>query len=201
MTQREPMVFAVAGMIFGFVLGYMVANAGGNAPRPASTVSAAPGPAKPGAPTAAPAAKIPSALDPSEVRALTALTDKEKDNVTVRVELGNLHMDHDRCDDAVRWYKDALTLAPKNADVRVDMGACLVRLGRYDEALGEFDKALEIDPKHKKAVFNRGVALAESGRPKEAIAVWEALLKENPDDPQLQTLREHIDRLKAKSAS
>ena len=200
MTQREPMVFAVAGMIFGFVLGYMVANAGGPAPRAAALPSSAAAPSKAAGPADSPA-KGPSALDPSEVRALTSVAEKEKDNVTVRVELGNLLMDHDRCDDAVRWYKEALALAPGNPDVRVDMGACLVRLSRFDDALAAFDEALKVDPKHKKAVFNKGVALAESGRPKEAIALWEALLKQNPDDPQLGTLRDHIDRLKAKSAS
>ena len=153
MTQREPMVFAVAGMIFGFVLGYMVANAGGPAPRAAALPSSAAAPSKAAGPADSPA-KGPSALDPSEVRALTSVAEKEKDNVTVRVELGNLLMDHDRCDDAVRWYKEALALAPGNPDVRVDMGACLVRLSRFDDALAAFDEALKVDPKHKKAVFN-----------------------------------------------
>jgi Flp pilus assembly protein TadD len=195
------MIFAAGGIVFGFVLGYMAANYG-SSPTPAAPPSSTSGtPARSTSTASTSAGKASPSLDPSEVRALTALADKEKDNVTVRVELGNLLMDHDRCEEAVRWYGEAVTLAPKNPDVRVDMGACLVRLTRYDDALAQFDQALQIDPAHKKAVFNKGVALAESGRPKEAIAIWEDLLKRNPDDPQLQTLRGHIDRLKGRAAS
>jgi Flp pilus assembly protein TadD len=198
--KREPMVFAVMGLIFGCVLGYMVANAADNGPR--STTAPGPSaPAKRAASAPAGAPKAPAALDPSEVRALTALAAKEKDNAGVRVELGNLHMDHDKCDDAVKWYREALRIVPDNADVHVDLGACLVRLSRFDEALTEFDTALKTNPEHRKAVFNKGVALAESGRPKEAIALWEDLLKRHPDDPQLQTLRGHIERLRNRGQS
>jgi tetratricopeptide (TPR) repeat protein len=195
MAQREPMIFTAAGLIFGFVLGYMVANAGGGkAPATAATAPASSPRAGGGS---APPSKPASSLDPSEVRALTSLAEKEKDNPAVRVELANLYMDGDRCEDAVRWYGEALALVPKNPDVHVDMGACLVRLTRYDDALAAFETALKIDPAHRKAVFNKGVALVQSGRTKEAIAVWEDLLKRNPDDPQLQVLRQQIERLRS----
>jgi cytochrome c-type biogenesis protein CcmH/NrfG len=194
-TPRDPMIFSVAGLIFGFVLGYMVANARESRPPANTTAPAASAGTR--ASSAGPAAKSAPALDPSEVRALTALAEKEKDNPSVRVELGNLYMDGDKCEDAVRWYREALALVPKNPDIHVDMGACLVRLTRYDDALSAFDTALKIDPAHKKAVFNKGVALVQSGRPKEAIALWEDLLKRNPDDPQLQVLRTQIERLRS----
>jgi tetratricopeptide (TPR) repeat protein len=195
--QREPMVFSVAGLILGFALGYMVANAvGGQAPKP--TTAGLPGKMSarpmPGATTSA--AKTTQALDPAEVRALTSLAEKEKDNLSVRVELGNLFMDHDRCEDALRWYDEALALSGQIPDIHVDKGACLVRLNRYEDALASFDRALKVDPDHKKAVFNKGVALAQTGRAKDAIALWEGLLKRHPNDPQLQGLREHIERLR-----
>jgi cytochrome c-type biogenesis protein CcmH/NrfG len=197
------MVYSAAGLVFGFVLGMMVANAR-NPPGTAIPSSApAVAPALTGGSSSTVskgAAKAASDLDPSEVRALTSLATQEKENAGVRVELGNLMMDHDRCEEAVRWYREAIALAPKNPDVQVDMGACLVRLTRYPDALAAFDAALAIDPDHKKAVFNKGIALVESGRPKEAVALWEGLLKRHPDDPQLQVLRTQIDKLRAEGA-
>lgn len=192
------MIYAVAGTIFGFVLGYMVANMG-EASRPAP---AAPPLATEGAPDAPArgASPSPPSLDPSEVRALESLAEKEKANPQVRVELGNLYMDHARYDDAARWYREALVLKPDEPDVLVDLGACLVNAGRAQEALGQFDKALKKDPGHKKALFNKGVALMETGRAKEAVALWEQLLKRYPDDPQLKGLREQIEQVRAARA-
>ena len=188
------MVFTAAGLVFGFVLGYMVANAGGAKPAAPEAAVSRPGAAAAAAPKA-------RELDASEVRALTSLADREKDNPSVRVELGHLFADHERCDEAVRWYREALDLVPKNADVHVDLGACLVQLARYDDALGSFESALKIDPAHKKAIFNKGLALAQAGRNGEAVKVWEDLLKKHPDDPQLQVLRGQIERLRAQTRS
>lgn len=198
--QREPFLHAVAGTIFGFVLGYMAANLGGPAPvvdaragLPATTDSAA----APGVPGRG---KTPAALDPNEVRALESLAQRDKASAAARIQLGNLYMDHERHEEAVKWYAEALGIDPKNADVRVDMGACLVSLGRAQEALAAFDLALRDSPGHKKASFNKGIALMQSGRPKEAVAVWEELLKKYPDDPQLQGLRDQIAQVRASRA-
>src|SRR5262245_14560398 len=197
--RREPMVFAVAGIIFGFVLGYMVAS-WDSAARPVA--ASAPAAAAPGRTATAPDASGPhgagvSALDPNEVKALESLAARDRSNVSARIELGNLLMDHSRFDEAARWYREALAIEPGQADVLVDLGACLVNGGKAAEGLVEFDKALKLDPGHKKALFNKGIALMETGKPKEAVVVWEGLLKRFPNDPQLQGLRDQIERIKA----
>lgn len=200
--SREPIVYAAAGTIFGFVLGYMAANAGRDAPvRPATTPSVAPafaapsGPAATGAPAAASAPADAGPVDPNEVKALESLAARDNTNPTVRVELGNLYMDHRRFDDAARWYREAIAIKP-DPDVIVDLGACLVNGGKAAEGLAEFDKALKLAPDHRKAAFNKGVALMELGRAQEAVAVWDDLLKRFPDDPQLQTLKRQIDQVR-----
>jgi cytochrome c-type biogenesis protein CcmH/NrfG len=205
--KREPVVFAVLGVVFGFVLGYMVAS--WDAPRPATVVTSAvssppvtgrtpsggPGAALPGGITGA----TPAPLDPNELKALESLAARDPQSVSARVELGNLLMDHARYDEAARWYREALKLSPDQPDVIVDLGACLVNGGKAAEGLVEFDKALKKDPNHKKALFNKGIALMETGQPREAVAVWEALLKRYPDDPQLQDLRQQIERVRGQA--
>jgi predicted Zn-dependent protease len=193
--QREPMVWAVAGMIFGFVLGYMVANAGSPAPVPRPVQVATPADA-PENRTAA-QSPVPEPLDPNELRALESLAARDKSNLQVRLELGNLLMDHARYEEAARWLREAVALKPDSPDALVDLGACLLNLGRPADALAEVDKALKVDPGHKKALFNKGLALMEGGRPRDAVAVWEDLLKRYPGDPQLAGLREQIDRVRA----
>jgi tetratricopeptide (TPR) repeat protein len=201
--KREPVVFAVAGMVFGFVLGYMVASwdsptrvvsAGGP-----SAASPARGPVSGGALEPHGGGSTP--LDPDEVKALESLAARDRSNVAVRIELGNLLMDHERFDEAARWYREAVALDSSQPDVLVDLGASLVNSGKAEQGLAEFEKALKLDPGHKKALFNKGIALMQTGRAKDAVAVWEGLLKRFPDDPQLRDLRDQIERIKAGKAS
>jgi cytochrome c-type biogenesis protein CcmH/NrfG len=190
-------------MVFGFVLGYMAANWDASPPEPRLVAAAPAGPEGFGGPSAAGAvrpglgASAAPALDPNEVKALESLAARDKGNAQVRVELGNLYMDHQRYDEGARWYREALAVNPSQPDVIVDLGACLVNGGKAAEGLAEFEKALAQAPNHKKALFNKGIALMESGRPKDAIVVWEDLLKRFPDDPLLQGLRAQIERARS----
>jgi len=196
-VQREPMVYAAAGIIFGFALGYMVANAdapGAARPIPAA-VASTPAFTPPTATETGHAPATAGEVDPNEARALESLAARDKQNTAVRVELGNLYMDHRQWADAARWYGEAVALRPE-PDVIVDLGACLVNAGKANEGLAQFERALELSPGHKKASFNKGVALMELGRPKDAVAVWDDLLKRFPDDPQLQTLKSQIEQVR-----
>ena len=189
--RREPMVFAVAGMIFGFVLGYMAAGLG----HPTTSES------RPRLPAEAAARSTPAAgaapADADEVRALESVAARDKQNVQARVELGHLLMEHAQYEAAARWYREALGLKPADNDVRVDLGASLLNLGRAPDALAEFDQALKNDPGHKQALYNKGLALMRTGRGPEAAVVWDGLLKRYPGDPQLQGLKDEVQRLRA----
>jgi cytochrome c-type biogenesis protein CcmH/NrfG len=184
--RRDTVVFGLAGVVFGFVAGYM--SAGWS--RPAAPVSATP--TATGAVSAAPA----PSFDPNEARALETLAVRDPDDVAVRVELGNLYMDHERWDDAIRWYREALERNPALPNVLTDLGASLVHSGRPAEGLAEFEKALSQDDSHRNALYNKGIALMQLARADEAVAVWEEVLRRHPNDPQLRGLRARIDGMK-----
>jgi len=189
--RRDTLVFTVAGTLFGLVVGYMAAS-WDVVPRPAAVVAA------PGARAGAPAGAPPSArLNPDEVKALEALAARQPGDAAVRVELGNLHMDAERWDEAVRWYREALAVNPGLVDTITDLGASLVSAGRPQEALPEFEKVLQADPGHRNALYNKGIALLQMGRAADAAAAWEELLKRHPDDPQIQGLRGRIEQIRA----
>jgi cytochrome c-type biogenesis protein CcmH/NrfG len=187
--RRDTLVFAVAGIVFGLVVGYMAAS-WEVVPRPAAVggqAAAAPAPT-------APATK---SLNPDEVTALESLAARQPGDAAVRVELGNIYMDAERWDEAIRWYREALAVNPALVETRTDIGACLVSSGRPAEGLAEFEGVLAGDPGHRNALYNKGIALLQMGRAKDAAAAWEELLKRHPDDPQLQGLRGRIEQIRA----
>jgi len=187
--RRDTLVFTLAGTVFGLVVGYMGAS-WGQGPRTAPPAAAptAPGPSGAAASTT---------VDSSEEQALVAFARREAGDVGVRVELGNLYMDHQRWDEAIRWYREALALNPELVDVVTDLGACLVHSGRPAEGLVEFEKALAQSASHRNALYNKGIALLQLGRAEEAVTVWEDVLRRHPNDPQLGGLRAQIDALEA----
>jgi cytochrome c-type biogenesis protein CcmH/NrfG len=191
--RRDTVVFTLAGIVFGFVIGYMGASWGD---RPAA-VSPTKAPAAPGGASTAPAAPVAAPLDPNEAQALEALAQRDPADVGARVELGNLYMDHERWDEAARWYREALQLSPDLNNVRTDLGACLVHSGRPAEGLTEFEAVLARDESHRNALYNKGIALTQMGRTEEAIVAWEEVLRHHPTDPQLVGLQGQIDALRA----
>jgi superkiller protein 3 len=105
-------------------------------------------------------------------------------------------MDHERWDDAIRWYREALALSPDLPSVLTDLGASLVHAGRPAEGLAEFERALAQDETYRNALYNKGIALMQLGRSDDAVTVWEEVLRRYPDDPELRGLRAEIDRLR-----
>ena len=195
--RRDTIAYSLAGTVFGFVLGYMAAGWGGGMPAPAPVATAA-------APAAAAAAAEPSpraSIDPDEVKALESLAARQPRNAAPRVELGNMYMDAQQLDDAIRWYTEALQISPDNPDVETDLGACYVHSGRAAVGLLHFEAVLKAHPDHRLALYNRGVALLDLGRQKEAANAWEELLRRFPNDPQAARVRERIDQIRAVDAA
>jgi tetratricopeptide (TPR) repeat protein len=193
--RRDTLVFALAGIVFGFVVGYMAAS-WDVVPRPVAGAAPAGTPAA-GSQAAGAAASPAAHLNPDEVKALESLAARQPGDASPRVELGNLYMDAERWEEAIPWYREALTLDPALPDTVTDLGACLLSAGRPAEGLSELEKVLAADPGHRNALYNKGVALLQMGRGREAAAAWEELLKRYPDDPQIQALRGRVGQIRA----
>jgi cytochrome c-type biogenesis protein CcmH/NrfG len=190
--RRDTLVFMLAGTVFGLVVGYMAAQWG---------VLPGPAPAVPPGSVAAAATAPFARVDANELKALDSLAARQPQDAGVRVELGNLHMDAGRFEEAVRWYREALAINPALPDVATDLGACLVSAGQAVEGLAALDGALARDPTHRLALYNRGIALLQLGRAGEAADAWQELLELHPDDPQAPRLRARIDAIRAGSGA
>jgi tetratricopeptide (TPR) repeat protein len=134
----------------------------------------------------------------NEAKMLKSLINEDPGNLNALIRLGNLSMDANRFQDAIEAYGKALELDPKNVNVRVDMGTCYRRSGRPDKAAEEYRKAIEQNPGHFYAHMNLGVVLAyDFGKREEAIKEFELAIKADPAHPNVQSIKQEIERLKA----
>jgi tetratricopeptide (TPR) repeat protein len=187
--KPESIAFAVAGVVFGLIAGWVIgtqqAAIEGPPARAAETQASQP-------PAAAPT------IDEAKVSAYRSLADREPSNAVPRVQLGNLYFDAERYDESIRWYNDALKLDAKDVNVSTDLGVSYYYTNQPDRALAQFDHSLKIDPRHAKTILNVGIVKAFGKQDLEgAQQAWEQVIKIAPDSPEGQAARRALDSLRS----
>lgn len=188
--NREAFVYAISGVFFGLVIGWILGTQ--QAPAPAA---AAPPPQQ--AAAQLPGEEPPPVLDVQRASALERQANNEPNNATVRVDLGNLYFDARRFDIAASWYEAALKLDPKNVNASTDLGVSYYSSNDADRALKQFQYSLSLDPSHAKTLYNEGIVLAFGKQDLDgAVKSWEKLIAVAPGTEEanraanaIQTLR------------
>lgn len=193
--KSEAIAFGVAGVVFGLIAGWIIGSqqSGGREAPPAPAQSAATAPA-----TTSPSTPPPPLLDESKVTAFKTMAEREPSNPKPRVELANLYFDSEKYDDAIKWYSDALKLAPNDVNVSTDLGVSYYYTNQADKALEQFAHSLQIDPKHAKTLLNVGVVKA-FGKQDLAGAeeAWQKVVELAPDSPEAQAAKRALDSLRS----
>lgn len=190
--SRESLIFGVAGVFFGVLVGWIIGTQQGVPARPA--VSAAPAAQQSSAPrqsqTAAP-------LDEARAATLRQSAERDPRDARVRIELGNVYFDSERFEDASRWYAEAIQIDPRNVSVSTDLGISYYYLNQPDRALAQFDRSLAIDPNHAKTLLNVGIVRAY-GKDDLAGAVkaWQRVVEIGPDSPEGKVARQALDAVR-----
>ncbi len=155
--KAESIVFAIAGMCFGVILGWVIATqqAGPRALAPAAEAA----PAAAQQPAATGARQAP-ALDEARVQGLLTILNSDPKNAGANLQLGNAYFDAEQYANAIKSYEAAVTLDPKNPDASTDLGVSYYYTDRPDEALKQFAHSLSLDPRHTKTLLNQGIVLA-----------------------------------------
>jgi hypothetical protein len=215
---REQGRFLVSGILFGFLVGYVVAY-GALVPRAKSEASPVPeagnlgmtgatiGPGGgAGAPSGGGAAPAPGpggeggrdalmAQVFQEVGALKQALEKNPRDLQALVRLGNFYQDAGKFDMAVDYYARALAEDPKQVDARTDRGICLREMGKPDEAIAEFRHSLQIDPRHWQSWLNLGiVSLFDKHDLETAAAAFGKVEEIHPEYPGLAALKDEVRR-------
>jgi tetratricopeptide (TPR) repeat protein len=188
--KAESIGYVLAGMLFGIILGWVLATQ-------QQGVSAVP--ATPAAGTAAPApaqqtAQQPPPLNEARVQELTKTVASDPRNAGATAELANLYFDAERFTDAATWYERSLKLQPNDPNISTDLGVSYFYTDRADQALTQFEYSLKIDPSHVKTLFNKGVVLAFGKEDvKGATAAWQRVIELAPDTPEGQAARRALE--------
>jgi tetratricopeptide (TPR) repeat protein len=193
--KAESIVFVIAGMCFGIILGWVMATQ--QASRPGAAVPQ----------TAASTEQSQSAgntqrqappLDEGQVQALTTILKNDPKNANAALQLANLYFDAERWQDAIQWYEQALQLQPRNADAITDLGVSYYYTNRPDEALARFEQSLKINPKHTKTLLNKGIVLAFGKRDlRAATAEWQKVVDLAPGTPEAEAARRALEGVAA----
>lgn len=195
--KAESIVFAVAGMFFGVILGWVI-GAQQAATRPAAQVALTPAPAAPAGGQASGTARRAPALDEGRVQALLTIVKNDPKNVGAHVQLGDAYFDAERYDEAIAWYERALKLDPKNVDASTDLGVSYYYTDRADRALDQFAYSLKLDPRHAKTLLNQGVVLAFGKQNLEgASEAWRKVIELAPNSPEGQAARRALEGVAA----
>jgi tetratricopeptide (TPR) repeat protein len=192
--KSDAIAFGIAGVVFGLIAGWIIGSqqSGGREAAPS------PAPAAASAPATSPSAPPPPLLDESKVTAFKTMAEREPNNPKPRVELANLYFDSEKYDDAIKWYGDALKLAPNDVNVSTDLGVSYYYTNQADKALDQFSHSLQLDPKHAKTLLNLGVVKAFGKQDLTgAEEAWQKVVEFAPDSPEAQAAKRALDSLRS----
>jgi cytochrome c-type biogenesis protein CcmH/NrfG len=192
--KKGSLLYLVIGFVVGFAALYYWTKY-----REPQIVSATPLPiAVPGAQGDTSQGPPPPPVDMAQVRQLQERIQANPSDYDALVQLGNIHYDQRNYADAEGLYKRALAIRGDDLDVRTDLGTMLFYLNKYDEAITELSAVLAKNPTHGQALFNMGVVqLHGKNNPQAALQAWEKLAETNPNFPQIEAVKEQIQKLKS----
>jgi cytochrome c-type biogenesis protein CcmH/NrfG len=187
-VRKDSVVFGIAGMFFGLLVGWIIGSQqAAPAPQPAAASATA---------NAAPAQTAPP-LDESRAATLRSAAERDPRDAETRIQLGNLYFDSERFEDAVKWYEQAVQVAPQNVNASTDLGISYYYTNQPDRALAQFDRSLAIDPNHSKTLLNVGIVRAFGKQDLEGAAkAFQRVLDVAPASPEARAARQALDGMR-----
>jgi tetratricopeptide (TPR) repeat protein len=187
-VSRDSVIFGVAGVFFGILVGWIIGSQQGGTPRPATSAAATP---------AATSGQAATPLDEARAAALAQTAERNPRDANVRLDLGNLYFDSERFEDAARWYQQALAIEPRNVNASTDLGIAYYYMNQPDRALQQFDRSLAIDPRHTKTLLNLGIVRAFGKDDLDGAAqAWQRVVEYAPDSAEGKRARQALDSLR-----
>jgi tetratricopeptide (TPR) repeat protein len=189
-VSRESVLFGIAGVFFGLLVGWIVGSQQSPAPRVQEAAPVAQQAPQPPGRQSAP-------FDEARAATLRQQAAQNPRDARVRLDLGNAYFDSERFADAARWYEEALTLEPRNVNASTDLGISYYYMNQPDRALQQFERSLEIDPLHTKTLLNVGIVRAYGKEDLDgAVKAWQRVVEIQPDSPEGKVARQALDAVR-----
>jgi tetratricopeptide (TPR) repeat protein len=116
------------------------------------------------------------------LRALTDQLEKNPNDASLNVLLGNLHYSHGTLSVSAEYYEKALKLAPEMRQTWYKLGVCYVRMGKLAEALRAFTKNVETQrDTHVMSYYWMGLINNFIGNDEKALEAFSVLRRESEE--------------------
>jgi len=188
--KADSIVFTIAGMCFGVILGWVLATQQAGPTVPTTAVQAPAG--------GTGNTQQRATLDEARVKELSATVASDPKNTDATLQLANTYFDGERYADAIKWYEQVLKLDPKNVDASTDLGVSYYYTDQPDRALQQFEYSLKLDPSHTKTLLNQGVVMAFGKQDLDgASAAWQKVVDIAPNSPEGQAAKRALEGVAA----
>jgi len=104
------------------------------------------------------------------------------------VELASVYDVAQKYEDAVRVYRDYLTMRPDDPEMRQELGLTLLLLKKFDDAVAELQAVSKANPTNVQVKLDLGYALLHAGKPAEAATLFAAVVKDSPERNEVKLL-------------
>lgn len=189
-TVTERALFFGAGILFGGLIGFLLAGAPeAPAPVPPPSGAASLGSDHPPIDGAA-------GVDPDLLASLTAAVEARPDDPRARADVGELHLQAGDFTEAVYWFQQARNLDPADSDVQARLAFAHLGQGDVPRAAGIYETLLAEDPDHLLALIGLGQIRLFAEQDLEAgIALWERAIAAHPGSEEAEALRARLGAL------
>ena len=117
----------------------------------------------------------------SEIALWQDCVEKSPQKARPHQNLGVALAKHDRTEEAIESFLQALRIKPEYVVALNNFGTVLVNEGRLDEAVSQYEKALILKPDSAKALYNIGRVFYERESVNQAIYYFKEALKYDPE--------------------
>jgi tetratricopeptide (TPR) repeat protein len=114
---------------------------------------------------------------------LTKLGGEQSKDSTVLNMIGFIYYQRGLSGDAMRVWKQALSVNSNDISVRMNLGVLYLKYRILNQASAQFERVVKVAPMHQDAKLHLAIIDAANGRHEQAIATYELLLKQDKDNP------------------
>jgi tetratricopeptide (TPR) repeat protein len=192
---RENLLFAIIGILLGFIVGFMFAS---SMSQKQAMQQATAGPAMPA--DHPPMSAQQNAVDPQAVRnQVTASLEQaanEPNNFDAQIKAADLYAQIGRFEQGIEFLVKANQLKPSDYDTVVKLGAFNVEAGHYDTAEKWYRAAMKIKSDDIRVLAGMAAVMLGKGDAKAAEDAIAKLEQASPNSLDLAPFRQKLESLK-----
>jgi tetratricopeptide (TPR) repeat protein len=195
--SRENLLFAIIGLLLGFIVGFMFASSMSQKKSSQQAVASTQAMPPDHPPVGAQNAPNPEAIR-AEVAASLEKARKEPQNFDAQIKAAQLYYQIQRYDQSIEFLLKANQIKPTDYDTVVTLGMVNLDAGHYDQAEKWYQAAMKMKSDDVMVLSGLAAATLEKGDAKAAEDAIAKLEKADPNSQDLPQFRQKLASLKGK---